>query len=202
MSQMVQKTCNSSESQMFAFNTAGDGTFVIYSGYGRALEVSYASPYNDAPLTQGDGTWADHRQFTLTPIIAGEPHRLSYSHSTNDAACGKYFWYDVAQPNGQPLRAPADTYVQLMFAGGKSTPTGADINPFIAQQVSGNQVAIDPSGYMNAGSLSGASGSCLATDLLYDVTKAAGGTCCIRYNGSYGTLKLSTWSPTTYVCSL
>jgi hypothetical protein len=35
--------------------------------------------------------------------------------------------------------------VPLIFAGGKQTPTGTDLNPYIAQQVNRSQVAIDPS---------------------------------------------------------
>ncbi len=199
-SAMVQRTCSTATNQMFSFNLNANGAHIIYSTYGAPLEVQGASLSDDASIAQGGSTWADHRRFFLTPLIAGEPHRLSYSHSTDDAACGKYYWYNIAQPNGQAVKAPGDTYVQLMFAGGKETANGADINPFIAQQVSGNLVAIDPSGYMNPGSTS-SSGSCIASDLLYDVTKSTGGKCCVRYDGAAGIFRQSTWSTTTYLCS-
>ena len=84
-------------------------------------------------------------------------------------------------------------------ASGKVAASGKDENPFVAQQVSGNQVAIDPSGYMLAGSQS-TSGSCLETDLLYDATKSAAGSCCVRYNGVIGKFKPASWSTTTFLC--
>jgi len=76
---------------------------------------------------------------------------------------------------------------------------GRDENPFIAQQVNGNQVAIDPSGYMNGGTLSG-TGNCFDADIMYDATGKVAGSCCIRYNGVPGRLKQSTWSTTTFFC--
>jgi hypothetical protein len=201
MSRVVQRTCAAGAvSQNFAPVTIGDGKYVLYSSYGKALEIEWSSPYNDALLAQGaDGSWTDNRFFTLMPVLAGEPHRLRFSHATDDGPCGKYFWYDIAKPNGEPLGSPSQSFVQLIFAGGKTTATGADENPFIAQLVSGNQVAIDPSGNMISGA-SASSGSCRQTDLLYDATRTAGGSCCIKYNGVGGVLVQSTWSPTTYVC--
>ncbi|MEO8179831.1 MAG: RICIN domain-containing protein [Deltaproteobacteria bacterium] len=199
-SRLVQRTCTSGVSQNFAPATAGDGQYVLYSSYGKALEIEWSSTYNDALLTQGaDGTWNDNRLLTLTPVLAGEPHRLTFSHATDDGPCGRYFWYDIAKPNGELLSSPSESFVQLIFAGGKTTKTGADTNPFIAQLVSGNQVAIDPSGYMISGT-SSTSGSCVQTDLLYDATRTAGGACCIKYNGVTGRFVQSSWSTTTYLC--
>jgi hypothetical protein len=136
----------------------------------------------------------------LTPLLAGEPHRLTFSHATDDAACGDYYWYEIAQPNGEPLRSPEDSFVQLIFAGGKHSLNGADENPYIAQRVSGDLVAIDPSGYMNGGSLS-SSGSCLLTDVLYDASANAGGRCCVRQDGAYATFVASEWDESTFVCT-
>ncbi|MEO8184633.1 MAG: RICIN domain-containing protein [Deltaproteobacteria bacterium] len=197
---VVQRTCSGAGTQFFTPLTSGDGMYVLYSSYGKPLEIEGSSPYNDTLLAQSaDGGWNDNRRFTLTPVLAGEPHRLTFSHATNDGPCGKYFWYDIAQPSGLALRSPADSFVQLIFAGGKTTASGSDENPFIAQLVNGNQVAIDPSGYMNPGSTS-TSGSCVQTDVLYDAAGTAAGKCCIKYTGATGLLTKSSWSSTTYLC--
>jgi Ricin-type beta-trefoil lectin domain-like len=197
---LVQRTCSTSATQLFMMLATGDGHHVLYSHYGNAIEVQGASTSNDAALQQAaDSGWSYHRQFALTPVLAGEPHRLTFSHATDDGPCGDYFWYKIAQPNGSPLRSPADSFIQLIFAGGKTTATGSDENPFIAQQVSGNLVAIDPSGHMNGGT-SVSSGSCLDTDILYDATGQASGRCCVRYNGLTGKLTKSAWSTATYLC--
>jgi hypothetical protein len=134
----------------------------------------------------------------LTPILAGEPHRLAFSHTTNDAQCGELnFWYDVTQPNGYPLRAPADTYVQLIFAGGKTTMTGTDVNPFIAQQVSGNLVAIDPTyGLNDTGSTT--TGSCVAACTKITSTNISGQ--CCTCSGATKKFVRSTWNANTYLC--
>jgi hypothetical protein len=150
-------------------------------------------------LRSGNPGDEQSRQFRFDDILAGEPHRLSFSHSTEDGPCGDYYWYDISQPNGLPLTSPEQSFVQLMFAGGKDTLTGKDENPFIAQQVSGTLVAIDPSGYMNGGSRSN-SGSCIASDILWDRSGNAAGDCCVRYNGAVGVFRQSAWSTSTYLC--
>jgi hypothetical protein len=196
---LVQKTCSTSLSQLFTFNPSGDGRQAIYSRYNRTLEIAGASLYNDAKLLQAaDGSWADQRLVQLTPIIAGEPHRLVFSNTTNDAPCGDaYYWYDIAQPNLQPLRAPEDSFVQLIFVGGKETLTGADNNPFISQQVSGNQVAIDPTyGLDDNGSTS--TGSCAAACVKLS-SSVLSGQCC-SCNGLTKAFTKSAWSATTYLC--
>ena len=197
---MVQRTCSPDATQTFAFTPTGDdGGLVIYSKGARPLEVANKSTYNDARIAQAaDGGWTDNRIFKLTPIIAGEPHRLTFSHTTNDATCGEYnFWYEITQPNGQSLRAPEDSFVQLMFAGGKETLTGKDINPFIAQQVSGDLVAIDPTyGLNDTGTTT--SGACSAA--CTKVTKEnVAGQCC-SCNGSTKAYKRSAWNTATYLC--
>jgi hypothetical protein len=199
LSRVVQRTCSSVLAQQFSFIPTGDGTQIIKTKPGKVFQIEGQSTNNDAPLAQETNERRLAQQFTITPLLAGEPHRLKFSHTTTGAPCGSYYWYDIAQPNGQALRAPADSYVQLIFAGGKPTAAGADINPFISQQVSGNQVAIDPSGNMNGGATA-SSGSCIATDLLYDSTKSSAGACCIKYNGVTGILAVSSWSPTTFLC--
>ncbi|HKO93380.1 MAG TPA: RICIN domain-containing protein, partial [Polyangiaceae bacterium] len=198
---VVQKDCANNDSQKFTLTATGSpDQYTLKSRYGKLLEVKGYTSNDGAIFTQATATAADpQRKFKLTPILAGEPHRLTFSHSSDDAACGDYFWYDIKQPNGLPVANPAETFVQLIFAGGKTSLGGADENPFIAQQNSGTQVAIDPSGYMTGGSAT-ASGSCIASDIVYDNAKTCGGKCCVKYNGGAGLLAASSWSTTTFVC--
>jgi len=196
---IVQQTCSTSETQIFQFNPSGDGNQVIYSRYNRALEIAGTSLYNDAKVTQGaDGSWYDHRLVHFTPILAGEPHRLVFDNLTNDATCGAAnYWYDIAQPNLQPLRSPLDTFNQLIFVGGKQTLTGTDLNPFISQQVSGNLVAIDPTyGLEDSGTTS--TGSCTVACTKISSTDLTGQ--CCSCNSVTRAFKKSAWSTTTYLC--
>ncbi len=199
LSRIVQRPCSTAATQQLSFIPTGEGTHIIKTKPGKVFQIEGQSTNNDAPLAQETNERRLAQQFTITPLLAGEPHRLTFSHKTTGAPCGSYYWYNIAQPNGQALRAPADSYVQLIFAGGKPTLNGVDVNPFISQQVSGNQVAIDPSGYMNLGATS-SSGSCIATDVLYDSTRKAGGLCCIKYNGATSAFAMSVWSASTFVC--
>jgi hypothetical protein len=197
---MVQKTCSPDPTQTFVLTPTGDnGGLVIYSKGARPLEVVNKSTYNDARIGQSvENGWTDNRIFKLTPIIAGEPHRLTFSHTTNDATCGEYnFWYEITQPNGQSLRAPEDTFVQLMFAGGKETLTGKDINPFIAQQNSGDLVAIDPTyGLNDTGTTTVGTCSAACTKVTKDnVTDQ-----CCSCNGATKKYKRSAWNTATYLC--
>ena len=142
--------------------------------------------------------WQYYNMLMPEPILAGEPHKLTNAYTTNDGPCGKYNWYNITQQNGPQLANPASTFVQLIFAGGKTSLSGTDVNPYIAQKVQGNQVAIDPSPYMNGGA-GATSGSCVIADMVYSTTSKAG-TCCIKYNGTTGKLAVSSWSSTTFLC--
>jgi hypothetical protein len=148
----------------------------------------------EGPVGEG---WQWHNMITFEPILAIEPHRLSFDREEPGGPCGSYYWYDVQQPNGLMLGDPGDTYVQLIFAGGKQTPTGSDINPFIAQQVNGNQVAIDPT-YGLLTTSESVSASCTASCLKISTTSLAG-QCCVC-SGVYGTFARSAWSSTTFQC--
>ncbi len=195
-----QKTCASNDNQKFTMTALGSADeYSFTTRWGKLLEVKDANSADGTVIQQVSGPADPHRRFILTPTIAGEPHRLSFSHSTDDGPCGAYKWYDITEPNGQPLQSPQESFIQLIFAGGKTALNGADENPFIAQVVSGGQVAIDPSGYMLGGNDTG-TGSCLSTDILYDPTKTMAGLCCTRFNGVAGVLKVSTWSTTTFLC--
>jgi hypothetical protein len=196
---LVQRTCSDASSQLFMTITAGDGSNVLYSLYGRSIEIEGASTDDGAVLVQGsDSTWASHRQFLLTPVLASAPARVTFSHVSSDGPCGDKFWYDIAQPNGQPLTDPGTAFVQLMFAGGKTSADGDDENPFITQPANGSQVAIDPSAHLLPGAA--LMSSCIDSAVLFDATGAAAGHCCHDADGSTGTLQKSSWSPTTYLC--
>jgi hypothetical protein len=195
---LVQRTCSDASTQLFMTITAGDGSNVLYSLYGRSIEIEGASTEQGAVLAQAsDATWASHRQFLLTPVLASAPARVTFSRASSDGPCGDKFWYDIAQPNGQPLTDPGDSFVQLIFAGGRTSAAESDPNPFITQ-LSNGQIALDPSAHL----LPGASlmSSCIDSAVLFDPTGAAEGHCCHDADGSAGTLRKSSWSPTTYLC--
>lgn len=196
---LVQKTCANVSTQLFSFCPTGAGHQVVFASRSRPIEVPGSSMSSDARIVQAATTnWNDNQLLVLTPILAGEPHRLTFSHVTTGASCGgQYFWYDITQPNREPLHSPADTFVQLIFAGGKDTLNGADTNPFISQQVSGDQIAIDPTYGLNEGGTT-SSGACSATCVRVSAVSVAG--LCCSCNGRNGRFVRSTWNASTYLC--
>jgi hypothetical protein len=200
---MGQKTCADVSSQKFTFERVagqnGERAFGIKGPYNKYLIIkNYYTADGTELLLQGGSLANANQMFSLTPIRAGEPHRLNYAYESAGAPCGVYKWYTITQPNGLPLTDPKNSFVQLIFAGGKTTLGGADENPFIAQQTTGTMIAVDPSGYLNGGT--GTSGSCLTSDVLYDATGLAVNTCCIKFTGAAGLFKKSSWSTTTFLC--
>jgi len=196
-SAMVQRKCSTADSQRFYSTPNGEGKHILWSRHSVTVGVGSGSTSSGAQLTQGSASWQAHNTLTLAPITAGEPHRLKFNRKASGGPCGDYYWYDISQPNSLPLDAPADTYVQLIFAGGKQTPTGADVNPFIAQQVSGNQVAIDPTYGLNDSSTT-TSGACTAACLKISTSNVAGQCCSCA--GTSAKFVKSAWSSTTYTC--
>jgi hypothetical protein len=194
----VQKTCSTSASQQFLFVPTGDGTQVLYTLHGMTFGVPNGSTSSGSQFAEVGSGWQPYNKLLLSPILAGEPHRLEWAYSTTeDAPCGQYDWFDIERPNGTPLEDPADTYVQLIFAGGKATPTGSDVNPYIAQQVNGNQVAIDPTyGLNESGTTS--TGSCSASCVMVSSTSIAGK--CCSCSGLTKSFVKSTWNASTYLC--
>jgi hypothetical protein len=192
-----QRVCSGAASQRFTFKPTGDGYLMMFTMYGRSVEIANANLTSDARFVQGATAWAPQRQLKLTPIAAGEPHVLRYYRTTADGPCGDYFWYDITRPNGQPLKAPAESFMQLLFAGGKEALTAADTNPYISQQISGNRVAIDPTyGLNEQGSTS--AGSCTSACVRINDANL-GGQCC-SCNGLTKRYSRATWSPNSYVC--
>lgn len=194
---LVQRTCSSADTQRFMLTAAGDGSHVIYSLPGNAVEI-VGDTTTQAPLLLGDdSSWTKERRFLLTPVLAGEPHRSSFSHATSEGPCGEYRWYAMQQPGGQPLRAPDEAFVQLMFAGGRHAPRDSDENPYLEQQLDAGRVALAASAPLNGAR---PAGSCLASDLFFDPTGAAAGGCCVRRDGSDGKLEKASWSAALYLC--
>jgi hypothetical protein len=194
----VQKTCSTSATQRFLFVPTGDGTQVLYTANGMTLGVQNGSTSSGAQFVEGGNTWQTYNKLLLSPILAGEPHRLDWAYSTTEGApCGQYDWFDIERPNGNPLEDPADTYVQLIFAGGKATLTGSDVNPYIAQQVNGDQVAIDPTyGLNESGTTS--TGACSASCVKVSAASVAGQ--CCSCSGRTKSFVKATWNASTYLC--
>jgi hypothetical protein len=193
----VQSTCSQAETQRFLFVPVGDGTKVIYTYHGVTLGVSGGSTSSGAQFVEGGSTWQSYNRLTLEPIMAGEPHVLTWSHQTNDGPCGVYDWFDITRPNGLPLENPSSSFVQLIFAGGKQSASGTDQNPYIAQRVSGDQVAIDPTyGLEESGSTS--AGACYASCVKISTTSLTGA--CCSCNAVSKKFVRSTWNPSTYLC--
>ncbi|MEY4548791.1 MAG: Ricin-type beta-trefoil lectin domain-like [Pseudomonadota bacterium] len=197
-SQLVQKTCNTGWTQRIGYVPTGNLRNVLYTSNGKTVDVSGGSTSSGAAVVEGgSNTWQMYNMWTMDPIIAIEPHRLTYSHTTNDGPCGKYYWYNIKQPNGNSLANPANSWIQLIFSGGKQTPTGADVNPHIAQKVSGDMVAIDPV-YGLDGSGTSTTGSCTAACVSISTTNIAGN-CCSCSGVSKKFVKSSS-NPVTYLC--
>jgi hypothetical protein len=198
-SKLIQRACSTAYSQTFFFNSTGEGSHVMWTSLGRTVDVPGGTLSSGAQLASGPsgGGWAPYNRFTFSPITAGEPHRLAYSHTTQDGLCGQYDWFDITQPNGVVLDDPGSSYVQLIFAGGKQTATGADVNPYIGQQVSGDQVAIDPT-YGLTDDHSTSSGVCTASCVKISGLNVAGQ--CCSCNAVTKKFVRSAWSTTTYLC--
>jgi hypothetical protein len=196
---LIQRTCTTSNTQRFILTPTGGGHQVAFSNHGYPIGIQNGSTSSGAQMVEANVGWQYYNMMTFEPILAGEPHKLTFSHQTSDGPCGKYDWYNITQQNGLALDEPEDTFVQLIFSGGKQSLNGTDLNPYIAQKVSYGQVAIDPAGYMTGGTGS-ISGSCLIADIVYDPTGAKRDACCIKYNGGVGRLKVSTWSASTLMC--
>jgi hypothetical protein len=197
---LAQYNCRADDAnQRFSLLRTGDGSQVLVTRYGKTVEVLNNSTSDGVFLGQGDTGWDHNRQFKFTPIQAGEPHRLTFAYKTADATCGEHnYWYNIMRPNGQSLQSPQDTWVQLIFAGGKQSATGADINPFIAQQTQGNLVSIDPTAGLNDGDTT-TTGSCSAACTKYSSGSLIGQ--CCSCNGSNRKFVRSAFSPVYYQCT-
>jgi hypothetical protein len=194
---LVQRTCSIAATQRFMLTPTGNLQQVVFTSNGLAMSVENASTSSGAPLVEGRQTWESHNMMAFEPIVAIEPHRLTYSHTTEDGPCGNYDWYQIEQPNGLPLEDPASSFVQLIFAGGKQTSTGTDNNPYIAQQVSGDLVAIDPTYGLSAADTT-TTGACAAACVSISTSNIAGE--CCSCEGKHAKFVTSAWSETTFVC--
>lgn len=195
---VVQRTCSTSNTQRFMLTPTGNLRQVFYTYNGLTVDVQNGSTASGAAVVEGSAnTWQTYNMLAFEPLLAIEPHRLKFNRKEAGGPCGNYYWYDVAQPNGVALKDAASTYVQLIFAGGKQTASGADVNPFISQKVNGNQVAIDPTYGLND-SATTTTGSCTASCLKVSTASVVGA--CCSCNGKTKKFSKSSWNTTTYVC--
>jgi hypothetical protein len=196
--QMVQRTCNTGYSQRFGFTPTGNLRNVLYTYNGKTVDVAGGSTASGAAVREGSSnTWQTYNMWAFDPIIAIEPHRLTFSYTSNDGPCGKYYWYNIKQPNGNSLAKPGNSWLQLIFAGGKQSAGGLDVNPHIAQRVSGDMVAIDPV-YGLDGSGTTSTGSCTASCVSISTGSLAGSCCACK--GLTKKFVRTSWSPLTYMC--
>ncbi len=161
------------------------------------LRCTTGSTSSGAQFVELGKGWEMYNMLAFEPLMAIEPHRLRFNRKEAGGPCGSYYWYDITEPNGMALDDPASTYIQLIFAGGKQTKGGADLNPFIAQKVAGSQVAIDPTYGLNESS-STSTGSCTASCLKISTANASGQ--CCSCSGKTKKFARSTWSASTYIC--
>lgn len=195
---IVQRTCSTSKTQRFTLAPTGNLRQVAYTTNGYTMGIQNRSSASGARLVEENTkTWEMNNMVTFEPIIAIEPHRLVYSHTTSDGPCGNYDWYDISQPNGLSLDDPAASYVQLIFAGGKQTERGSDLNPYIAQKVSGDLVAIDPVYGLNASGVT-TTGACAAACVSVSSTNLSGKCCSCQ--GKSKKFAKAAWNASTYVC--
>jgi ricin-type beta-trefoil lectin protein len=196
---LIQRTCSTSYNQRFVLANTGNLRNVAYTVNGLTVDVQNASTASGAPVVEGPSGegWQWHNMMTFDPIIAIEPHHLKFNRKEAGGPCGDYYWYDVTEPNGLALKDPASTYVQLIFAGGKQTSTGVDVNPFISQKVAGNQVAIDPTYGLNDTNTT-STGSCSASCIKVSTASVAGQ--CCACGGVNSTFARTSWSAVTYMC--
>jgi hypothetical protein len=197
-SQLIQRTCNTSYTQRFGFTPTGNLRNVLYTANGKTVDVQGGSTGSGAAVVEGSSnSWQMYNMWTFEPLIAIEPHRLSFAYTTNDGPCGTYSWYNIKQPNGLSLAKPGDSFIQLIFAGGKQTAGGSDLNPHIAQKVSGDLVAIDPTYGLD--DQDGTSvGSCQAACVSISAVNVAGA--CCSCNAVTKKFSKAAWSSNTFLC--
>ena len=194
---LVQRTCSTSNTQRFLLTPTGGGHQVAFTYHGYPAGIQNGSTSSGAQLVEANVGWQYYNMMMFEPILAGEPHRLSYAKQSTGGPCGKYDWYNITQPNGLAVENPNDTFVQLMFAGGKQTASGTDVNPYIAQKVSGTQVAIDPTYGLDAEDVT-STGACVAACVSVKASSLAGQCCSCR--GITKAFKQASWNASTFIC--
>ena len=117
-----------------------------------------------------------------------EEHTLAFQRAEK-GGCDTNFFFKATQPNGQPLKFPAQLKNKLQWVDVQ--------NPYIGFQAAGDVVSIDPTLGLNANSAVSAGtcfGSCLRVSL-GDVS----GSCC-QCNGATRKFGRSPWSAVTFLC--
>jgi hypothetical protein len=117
-----------------------------------------------------------------------EEHQLSFQRSAQ-GNCDTNFFFKATQPNGAPLRFPAQLKNKLQWVDTQ--------NPYVSFQSAGDVVSIDPTyGLNEAGSTS--SGACSASCVRLSRSNLAGQ--CCSCNGATKKLVKAGWSAFTYLC--
>lgn len=117
-----------------------------------------------------------------------EQHQLTFVRS-EPGGCDTNFFFKATQPNGAPLRFPAQLKNKLLWVD--------RVNPYVAFQSVGDVVSIDPVfGLNDFGSTRTATCSAACTRI---TSEAITGQCC-SCNGVTRKFARSLWSPVTYLC--
>lgn len=117
-----------------------------------------------------------------------EEHQLAFQRSKK-GGCDTNFFFQATQPNGQPLKYPAQLKNKLLWAD--------HTNPYVAFQNTGDVVSIDPTfGLVDDGTTS--TGACIAACVKMSPSSQVGE--CCSCNGSERSFARSGWSATTFLC--
>lgn len=117
-----------------------------------------------------------------------EEHTLTLQRAEK-GGCDTNFFFKATQPNGQPLKFPAQLENKLQWV---------DVhNPYIRFQNSGDVVSIDPTFGLNATNAV-SNGACFGACVRVSAGNVAGA--CCQCNGATRSLKRSPWSAVTFLC--
>ena len=117
-----------------------------------------------------------------------EEHALSFQRAEK-GGCDTNFFFKATQPNGQPLKFPAQLKNKLQWVDTQ--------NPYIGFQNNGDVVSIDPTFGLNATNAV-SNGACFGACLRVSASNVAGA--CCQCLGATRTLKRSPWSAVTFLC--
>lgn len=117
-----------------------------------------------------------------------EEHKLTFQRAEK-GGCDTNFFFKATQPNGQPLKFPAQLKNKLLWVDTQ--------NPYIGFQAQGDVVSIDPTFGLNEAN-STSSGACFSACTRIALGNAAGS--CCSCNGASKKFVKAPWSSVTYLC--
>ena len=127
----------------------------------------------------------------LPMIGCGVPEHQFKLISTDKGVCDTNYWFEVQNTGGAPLGLTAMKALQKGLVW-----VNAETNAYIAFQVAGNMVGIDPTYGLNA-TTAASSGSCSAACTKISAKDVTGQCCSCNGTKKYAR---SSWSATTYLC--